>query len=93
MFLRHLSGWIHLQTKLPLIEPRKLLNLLKPKSGRIRISEQFEVTANDMLVAVRERKLQGVVAKRKDSLYEAGKRTGSWIEYRVNRGQELVIGG
>jgi len=46
-----------------------------------------------MLVAVREQKLEGVVAKRKDSLYEAGKRLGSWIKYRVNRGQEFVIGG
>jgi DNA ligase D-like protein (predicted ligase) len=81
-------------TRLPLVERRKLLNLfVKPKSGRIRISEQFEVAANDLLVAVREQKLEGVVAKRKDSLYEAGKRTGSWIKYRVNRGQELVIGG
>jgi bifunctional non-homologous end joining protein LigD len=81
-------------TRLPLIERHKLLNLLvKLKSGRIRISEQFEVAANDMLVAVREQKLEGVVAKRKDGLYEAGKRTGSWIKYRVNRGQELVIGG
>jgi bifunctional non-homologous end joining protein LigD len=81
-------------TRLPLIERRKLMNLLVTlKSGRIRISEQFEVTANDMLVAVREQKLEGVVAKRKDSLYEAGRRTGSWIKYRVNRGQELVIGG
>jgi DNA ligase D-like protein (predicted ligase) len=80
-------------TKLALVERRKLLNLLKLKSGRIRISEQFEVTAKDMLVAVREQKLEGVVAKRKDSLYEAGKRTGSWTKYRVNRGQEFVIGG
>src|SRR5467141_3553868 len=81
-------------TRLPLMERHKLLNVLvKLKSGRIRISEQFEVTANDMLVAVREQKLEGFVAKRKDSLYEAGKRTGSWIKYRVNRGQELVIGG
>ncbi len=81
-------------TRLPLIERHKLLNVLvKPKSGRIRISEQFEVTANDLLVAVREQKLEGVVAKRKDSLYEAGKRSGSWIKYRVNRGQEFVIGG
>jgi bifunctional non-homologous end joining protein LigD len=80
-------------TRLPLIERRKLLNLLKLKSGRIRIAEQFEVTASDMLAAVREQKLEGIVAKRKDSLYEGGKRTGSWIKYRVNRGQELVVGG
>jgi len=81
-------------TRLPLIQRRKLLNqLVKLKSARIRISQQFEVSAKDMLVAVREQKLEGVVAKRKDSLYEAGRRTGSWIKYRVNRGQELVIGG
>jgi hypothetical protein len=45
------------------------------------------------LSAVRQQQLEGVVGKRKDSLYEAGKRTGSWVKYRVNRGQELVIGG
>jgi ATP-dependent DNA ligase len=66
---------------------------VKPKSKRIRICEQFEVTANEMLAAVRGQKLEGIVAKRKDSFYEPGKRTGSWIKYRVNRGQELVIGG
>ena len=29
----------------------------------------------------------------KDSVYESGKRTGAWVKYRVNRGQEFVIGG
>jgi bifunctional non-homologous end joining protein LigD len=33
------------------------------------------------------------IGKRKDSPYQPGKRTGAWIKYRVNRGQELVIGG
>jgi bifunctional non-homologous end joining protein LigD len=46
-----------------------------------------------MLLAVREKRLEGVVAKRKDSLYEPGRRTGAWAKYRLNRGQELVIGG
>jgi DNA ligase D-like protein (predicted ligase) len=81
-------------TRLPLIERHKLLNLLvKLKSGRIRISEQFEVTANDMLAAVRQQQLEGVIGKRKDSLYEEGKRSGSWVKYRVNCGHEFVIGG
>src|SRR5216683_956349 len=34
-----------------------------------------------------------IVGKRKDSLYQPGKRSGAWIKYRVNRGQECVIGG
>jgi DNA ligase D-like protein (predicted ligase) len=80
-------------TKLPLVERRKLMKSLKLGSGRIRIAEQFEASANDMLAAVRQQGLEGVIAKRKDSLYEPGKRTGSWVKCRVNRGQELVIGG
>src|SRR5215469_9174073 len=80
-------------TKLPLVERRKLLKSLKLGSERIRVSEQFESSASNMLAAVRQQGLEGVIAKRKDSRYEAGKRTGSWVKCRVNRGQELVIGG
>jgi len=80
-------------TRLSLSERRKLLKSLKLVSGRIHIAEQFEASANDMLAAVRQQRLEGVIAKRKDSQYEPGKRTGSWVKYRVNRGQELVIGG
>src|SRR5258708_4346054 len=46
-----------------------------------------------MLAAVRQQRLEGIIAKRKDSLYEAGKRTGSWAKLRINRGQEFVVGG
>jgi ATP-dependent DNA ligase len=49
--------------------------------------------AADMLNAIRAQGLEGVVAKRRDSRYEAGKRGGSWAKYRLNSGQELVIGG
>src|SRR5882762_3102253 len=81
-------------TRLPLIERRKLMkSVLKLRSPRIRVSEQFETSGNDMLAAVRQQQLEGVIGKRKDSFYEPGKRTGAWIKYRVNRGQELVIGG
>src|SRR6266481_9217992 len=81
-------------TGLTLSERRKLMkSLLKLRSPRLRIAEQFEASANDMLAAVRQQQLEGVIGKRKDSLYEPGKRTGAWIKYRVNRGQELVIGG
>jgi ATP-dependent DNA ligase len=37
--------------------------------------------------------LRGIVAKRKDSLYESGKRTSTWVKYKVNRRLELVISG
>jgi bifunctional non-homologous end joining protein LigD len=46
-----------------------------------------------LLEAARERGLEGVVAKRRDSLYRPGKRTGEWVKKRVWRRQEFVIGG
>jgi DNA ligase D-like protein (predicted ligase) len=78
--------------KTPLAERRKLLKSIKLRSP-IHISEQFDISPDDMLAAVRQQRLEGVVAKRKDSLYEAGKRTGSWVKMRINKAQEFVIGG
>jgi len=80
-------------TNLPLTERRKVLKAIKLRSPRISISEQFDISADQMLAAVRQQGLEGVVAKRKDSFYESGKRTGSWAKMRINKGQEFVVGG
>ena len=81
-------------TQLPLVERREILkNVLKFQSPRIRIAEYFETSAAAMLESTAEQELEGVVAKRKDSRYEAGKRSGAWSKYRLNSGQELVVGG
>jgi bifunctional non-homologous end joining protein LigD len=37
--------------------------------------------------------MEGIVAKRSDSVYQPGQRTGLWSKYRINLGQEFVIGG
>jgi bifunctional non-homologous end joining protein LigD len=37
--------------------------------------------------------LEGLVAKRRDSRYEPGLRSGAWRKMRVNRSREFVIGG
>ena len=80
--------------KLPFVERRELLkSFLAIRSQRIRISDYVEAAPGDILAAVRKQGLEGVIGKRKDSFYEQGKRTGSWIKHRVNQGQELVIGG
>ena len=34
----------------------------------------------------------GIIAKRKDSCYESGKRRGAWLKYKVNKAQAFVIG-
>jgi ATP-dependent DNA ligase len=34
-----------------------------------------------------------MIAKRNNSIYEPGRRSGAWVKYKVNKGQELVVGG
>ena len=81
-------------TRLPMVERRALLkSVVVIRDKRIRIADYFEEAPSDLLSAVRERGLEGIIGKRKDSLYQPGKRTGAWIKHRVNRGQEFVIGG
>jgi ATP-dependent DNA ligase len=81
-------------TRVPLVERRALLKSVAViLARRIRIADYFEAAPNDLLAAVREQRLEGIIGKRRDSVYQPGKRSGAWIKYRVNRGQEFVIGG
>ena len=80
---------------LSLIERRGLLQqkLADRNRGPVRLSEVFEVSVGRLVKAVRRHGLEGIVAKRADSRYEAGQRSGAWIKFKTNKGQELVIGG
>jgi len=59
----------------------------------VALSENIEASAMDLIRVVKQFGFEGVVAKRRYSCYEPGKRTGAWVKYKVNRGQEFVIGG
>jgi bifunctional non-homologous end joining protein LigD len=43
--------------------------------------------------AVRGLGLEGVIAKRKTSLYEPGERSDAWLKLKLENQQEFVIGG
>jgi ATP-dependent DNA ligase len=62
------------------------------KPAPIGLSENIEAAPTDLIRVAKEFGFEGIVAKRKD-YYESGKRTGAWVKYRVNRGQEFIIGG
>jgi bifunctional non-homologous end joining protein LigD len=73
-----------------------LLEALGPvfhAGGPIRLCETFEAPPRELILAAQELGLEGVVAKRKDSFYEPGKRSGAWIKYKIHRSQEFVVGG
>jgi DNA ligase D-like protein (predicted ligase) len=80
--------------QVPLQNRRQLLaEALHRITDPVRLSEAFETAPVDLIEAAKEMALEGIIGKRKDSLYESGKRSGAWLKYRINRGQEFVIGG
>ena len=78
----------------PLDKRRELLrSKAMPKLPAIHFSDDFAADAEKMISAVRAQGLEGIVAKRRDSLYEPGRRNGAWLKMRIGGGQEFVIGG
>lgn len=79
----------------PLTERRQILEkrILPKLSEPIRCSPQLKASLADLVHSVKQQGLEGLVAKRTDSRYEPGQRSGSWQKMRINAGQELVIGG
>jgi bifunctional non-homologous end joining protein LigD len=79
---------------LPLFQRKEILQaLLDSTDGSISFSAVFEEDPSILEEEVRKRGLEGIIAKKKESKYEAGKRTGAWVKYKTEAGQEFVIGG
>jgi bifunctional non-homologous end joining protein LigD len=87
----HLDG--HRLFDFPYLERRaRLLDL--GLAGPSWQTPQHEVgDGESMLQGSRAAGLEGVMAKRVDSRYEQGKRTGVWLKVKNHMTQELVIGG
>jgi ATP-dependent DNA ligase len=79
----------------PLAKRRKMIerHVLPEPADPIRYSPVLEASLEALILSVKEQCLEGLVAKRRDSKYEPGLRSGAWMKMRVNRGQELVIAG
>ena len=79
--------------ELPLRERRKLLEpLLDARIAAVRLSETFE-DGEALLAAANEQGLEGIVAKRADSRYQAGRRSRDWLKIKTHGRQEFVIAG
>ena len=79
---------------LPLLERKEILTQeVRDRAPMILVSEFSKGNAAAMLRQVKERKLEGLIAKQRDSIYEPRERSGAWVKHRVNQGQEFVVGG
>jgi bifunctional non-homologous end joining protein LigD len=82
-------------TREPLEKRRALLEtkILPKLPEPVRYSAPLDASPPVLIESVKEHGFEGLVAKRRGSVYEPGLRTGAWMKMRVNRGQEFVIGG
>jgi len=79
-------------TSHPLSERRDHLGAAVRGSG-ILLSEPLPGTPRQIEATVRRFGLEGIVAKRLDSKYESGQRSGAWLKVKFQQRQEFVIGG
>jgi bifunctional non-homologous end joining protein LigD len=86
----HLNG--HDLMNLPLVDRRDLLAPLLKDTG-LRQSIELPGTAEEIVEAVRAMGLEGVIAKRKRSVYQPGERSEDWQKLKLQHEQEFVIGG
>jgi DNA ligase D-like protein (predicted ligase) len=82
-------------TRKPLEQRREILlaEVMPLLPDSIRYSETLEASPAELIEAVREQGFEGIVAKRRDSLYKPGQRSAVWQKMRVLQRRDFVIGG
>ena len=75
-------------------ERRKLLQYIIPRNNNIiLISENFQSTGKEFYQIAEKMELEGIIAKKADSLYSPGIRSREWLKIKTAKRQEMVIGG
>src|SRR5581483_6856130 len=72
---------------------RRVLEALAADRDEVIVHDLLDGDGPDALEQSRERRWEGVVAKRWDSTYQPGRRSRSWIKAKTWKTQEIVIGG
>jgi bifunctional non-homologous end joining protein LigD len=77
----------------PYEERRKLLEELGLTGPHWQTPAHHLGDGTAMVEASREQGLEGIIAKRLDSRYEPGRRSGAWLKVKNRPSQEVVVGG
>lgn len=84
----------HPVADMPLMQRKALLQeVIKSENDRLAISRYIEEQGKALYDAAAKQGLEGVVAKKKDSLYYLGKRTKDWIKFKYLLDDDFVVLG
>jgi bifunctional non-homologous end joining protein LigD len=77
----------------PLIERKKILKKILPKNEVVKYSDHIEEKGLEFFEAAVEKDLEGIMAKKADSLYYPGIRTTEWLKIKHHKTTEVIIAG
>jgi len=81
-------------TELSFTERREILKSVMPvENENIRLSETFEGTGVEFFEAAKQSRLEGIIAKKANSMYHPSAKSGEWLKIKTGKRQEVVIGG
>lgn len=77
----------------PLLERKRRLSQLITEDSKIAVSRYVEFEGMALYQAADRKELEGVVAKRKDSMYLMGKRTKDWVKFKRMADEDFIVAG
>ncbi|PAW92780.1 DNA ligase D [Mucilaginibacter sp. MD40] len=81
-------------TSLPLSQRQAILKEVIPDNDdRVRLSQTFKANGTEFFEAARKIGLEGIMAKKASSTYIPDSRSKEWLKIKINKRQEVVIGG
>ena len=78
---------------LPLHERKAYLERLVPPAGPMRYADHVESDGEGLFRLVEARGLEGVIAKKKDSIYRSGQRSKEWVKIKTDPTADFAICG
>ncbi|MBE3046892.1 non-homologous end-joining DNA ligase [Candidatus Bathyarchaeota archaeon] len=83
----------HDLTNLPLLRRKELLKEMLPSAPNIKFSDHVWKEGVLFFHVVKEKGLEGIIAKHAQSVYRMGKRSRQWLKVKTHLTQEGVIAG
>jgi len=80
-------------TNIPLIERKSILRETACDRGRLAVSRTIEDNAKALFDQTTEHGLEGIVQKRKESLYHMGKRSHDWVKVKNLMDEDFLACG
>ncbi len=77
----------------PLLERKKILKELLPVSNKLRYSDDIAGHGKALFESAEKEGLEGIIAKKSDSIYTEGIRTRNWLKIKTELRQEAIICG